>query len=151
MSNFEYAIHIQLDKLLNQLNVNNFFRIMKLIRDPCLDIKNEVLIKNGGVSVRDVINEFHYINDVIFDKESDDQKLMLLEAAFSDDETMYVKLLIEKVNRIFNLTDLIIDDMRSIYLFIKDDNVPDVYMLANDLGLDGLTYNVVRLTKKNEE
>ena len=147
MSNSEYAIHIQLDKLLNQLNVNNFFRIMKLIRDPCLDIKNEFLSseikKYGELLINDIKNDINYIVDGVLNQENSDKNLMRLEALLSDDETMYVKLLIEKVNRIFNLKDFVIDDMRSIYLFIKDNNMHDAYMLANELGLDGLTYNVV--------
>ncbi len=129
-------IHIQLDKLLNQLNINNFIRIMKLIREPCLDIKNEVL-------VRDITNDFCEIIDGVLNKESVEKNYMRLEALFSDDETTYVKLLIEKVNNVFRSDELAIDDMCSIYLFIKDDNIPDAYMLAHELGLDGLTYNVV--------
>lgn len=144
MSNSEYAIHIQLDKLLNQLNVNNFFRIMKLIRDPCIDINDKIQIKN-------ITDDFHHIIDGALYKNSGEKNLMRLEALLSDDETMYVKLLIKKVNNVFSSDELSIDDMRSIYIFIKDDNIPDAYMLANDLGLDGLTYNVVRLTKKNDE
>lgn len=156
------AIYIQLSKLINQLNIKNYEKILKLIEKSTIDINEPNTINNfnndlcyyGNVKtiVRNIMDDLKYISKKATDKNDEFNKLTMLEAIAEasdnniDVNDLYHQKIIQKINRLFYLSgydDWAVTYMPSLYIFLSEPTeTSDPYELAHELGLDGMTYEI---------
>lgn len=138
-NNSNMRINIQLCDLLHQMNEENYIKILTLIKNSIIDVKNK--------NVVELIKKYYHENSVAFAKNISEDLNYIIDSILSNKWNLSPKEQIEETKRSFlNTNDLAIDEFGSVYLFLVDENLQDPYELANTLNLDGLSYEVVNKT-----